>query len=43
MERGKIIKRIEPDHVSQFPNVEPRYERSKEVPTLSVCKPYFEV
>ena len=34
MERGKIIKRIEPDHVSQFPNVESRYERSKEVLSL---------
>lgn len=34
MERRKIIKRIEPDHVSQFPNVEPRYERSKEVLSL---------
>nr|XP_023895277.1 probably inactive leucine-rich repeat receptor-like protein kinase At5g48380 [Quercus suber]POF21167.1 putative inactive leucine-rich repeat receptor-like protein kinase [Quercus suber] len=31
MERGKIIKRIEPDHVSQFPKVESRYERSKEI------------
>ena len=34
METGKIIKRIEPDHVSQFPNLESRYERSKEVLSL---------
>ncbi|XP_050257473.1 probably inactive leucine-rich repeat receptor-like protein kinase At5g48380 [Quercus robur] len=34
MERGKIIKRIEPGHVIQFPNVESRYERSKEISLL---------
>lgn len=34
MERGKIFKRIEPDHVSQFPKLESRYERSKEVLSL---------
>ena len=34
MERGKIIRRIEPDHVSQFPNVESRYKRSREVLSL---------